>query len=82
MKLLRDVWLVFGRYFWIFTHNPAWVVIGVVQPLLYLILFAPLLKPLAAIHVEPDRSVFDRGLAHVRLILEAVQSRLRWSGHG
>ncbi|OLC27251.1 MAG: hypothetical protein AUJ02_03575 [Chloroflexi bacterium 13_1_40CM_3_65_12] len=44
MKLLRDTWLVFGRYFWIFIHNPAWVVIGVVQPLLYLLLFAPLLK--------------------------------------
>ena len=44
MKLLRDVWLVFGRYFWIFIHNPAWVVIGVLQPVLYLVLFAPLLK--------------------------------------
>src|SRR5438132_3116254 len=44
MKLARDTWLVFGRYFWIFIHNPAWVVIGVVQPLLYLLLFAPLLK--------------------------------------
>ena len=38
MKLARDTWLVFGRYFWIFIHNPAWVVIGVVQPLLYLLL--------------------------------------------
>ena len=48
MKLLRDTWLVFGRYFWIFIHNPAWVVIGVVQPLLYLVLFAPLLKSIAS----------------------------------
>jgi ABC-2 type transport system permease protein len=48
MKLLRDIWLVFGRYFGLFIRNPAWVVIGVVQPLLYLILFAPLLKPLAS----------------------------------
>ncbi len=48
MKLLRDTWLVFGRYFWIFIHNPAWVVIGVVQPLLYLLLFAPLLKSIAS----------------------------------
>jgi ABC-2 type transport system permease protein len=47
MKLLRDIWLVFGRYFGLFIRNPVWVVIGVVQPLLYLILFAPLLKPLA-----------------------------------
>src|SRR5437879_2282608 len=48
MKLARDTWLVFGRYFWIFIHNPAWVVSGVVQPLLYLLLFAPLLKSIAS----------------------------------
>ena len=44
MKLLRDTWLVFGRYWGLFIHNPVWVVIGVVQPLMYLILFAPLLS--------------------------------------
>lgn len=48
MKLMRDVWLVFGRYFGLFIRNPAWVVIGVVQPLLYLLLFAPLLKSISA----------------------------------
>jgi hypothetical protein len=48
MKLLRDTWLVFGRYFGLFIHNPAWVAIGVLQPVLYLVLFAPLLKPIAA----------------------------------
>jgi ABC-2 type transport system permease protein len=48
MKVLRDTWLVFGRYWYLFIHNPVWVVIGVVQPLLYLLLFAPLLKPLAS----------------------------------
>jgi len=47
MKLLRDVWLVFGRYFGIFIHNPVWVFLGVLQPVLYLVLFAPLLQPLA-----------------------------------
>ena len=48
MKLMRDTWLVFGRYFGLFIRNPAWVVIGVVQPLLYLLLFAPLLKSIAS----------------------------------
>ncbi len=48
MKLARDTWLVFGRYFGLFIRNPAWVVIGVVQPLLYLLLFAPLLKSISA----------------------------------
>jgi ABC-2 type transport system permease protein len=47
MKMLSDTWLVFQRYFGLLVRNPAWVVIGVVQPLLYLILFAPLLKSIA-----------------------------------
>src|SRR2546429_564892 len=40
MKVLRDTWLVFGRYFGIFIHNPVSVALGVLQPLLYLILIA------------------------------------------
>jgi ABC-2 type transport system permease protein len=47
MKLLRDTGLVFGRYFGLFIRNPLWVAVGVLQPVLYLVLFAPLLKPLA-----------------------------------
>jgi ABC-2 type transport system permease protein len=47
MKIVRDTWLVFGRYWGLFIHNPVWVVIGVVQPLLYLLLFAPLLSSVA-----------------------------------
>jgi ABC-2 type transport system permease protein len=46
MKLLRDTWLMFFRYLMIFLGNPAWVIIGVVQPVLYLVLFAPLLTSL------------------------------------
>jgi ABC-2 type transport system permease protein len=48
MKVARDTWLVFVRYFQLLIGNPAWVVIGVLQPFLYVVLFAPLLKPLAA----------------------------------
>src|SRR3984893_1830238 len=59
MKLLRDTWLVFGRYFWIFIHNPAWVVIGVVQPLLYLILFAPLLKTIQSAPGFPKGGAYN-----------------------
>jgi ABC-2 type transport system permease protein len=48
MKILRDTWLVFERYVGIFVSNPAWVIIGLIQPILYLLLFAPLLKGIAA----------------------------------
>ena len=43
MTILRDTWLVFGRYWWLFLRNPVWVIIGIVQPVFYLVLFAPLL---------------------------------------
>jgi ABC-2 type transport system permease protein len=49
MKLARDTWLVFGRYFGLFIRNPAWVALGVLQPVIYLVLFAPLLKPVASL---------------------------------
>jgi ABC-2 type transport system permease protein len=44
MKLMRDTWIMFRRYLAILLGNPAWVIIGVLQPVLYLLLFAPLLK--------------------------------------
>lgn len=47
MSFFRDLWLVFQRYFNLFVHNPAWVLVGILQPILYLVLFAPLLKSIA-----------------------------------
>jgi ABC-2 type transport system permease protein len=44
MTFARDTWLVFKRYMWLFWRNPVWVVIGVIQPVFYLVLFAPLLE--------------------------------------
>jgi ABC-2 type transport system permease protein len=44
MTLARDTWLVFGRYLYLFLRNPVWVIIGVIQPVFYLVLFAPLLE--------------------------------------
>jgi ABC-2 type transport system permease protein len=59
VKLLRDVWLVFGRYFGLFIRNPAWVALGVLQPLLYLLLFAPLLKPLTVVPGFPSGGAYN-----------------------
>lgn len=59
MKLARDTWLVFGRYFGILIHNPVWVVLGVLNPVLYLILFAPLLKPIAAMRGFPPGGAYN-----------------------
>src|SRR5215468_2014930 len=44
---LRETWLVFLRYMYLFLRNPVWVIIGVIQPVFYLLLFAPLLESIA-----------------------------------
>jgi len=47
VTFLRDTYVVFARSLRLSLRNPAWVVIGLTQPILYLLLFGPLLKPLA-----------------------------------
>jgi ABC-2 type transport system permease protein len=59
MKILRDTWLVFRRHMAITLRNPAWVVIGLVQPVLYLVLFAPLLKSVAAVRGFPAGGAYN-----------------------
>ncbi|MGN0063571.1 MAG: ABC transporter permease [Nocardioides sp.] len=43
---VRECMIVFNRQLRMNLRNPAWVIIGVMQPVLYLVLFGPLLKPL------------------------------------
>jgi len=44
MKVLRDTWLIFQRQLLLMFRSPLWIVLGVAQPVVYLLLFAPLLK--------------------------------------
>ena len=44
----RETFIVFRRQIRMNLRNPAWVIIGALQPILYLVLFGPLLKPLVA----------------------------------
>lgn len=46
MTFLREISVVFRRQIRMNLRNPAWVLIGVMQPVLYLVLFGPLLEPL------------------------------------
>jgi ABC-2 type transport system permease protein len=43
---LRECFIVFRRQLRMNLRNPAWVFIGAFQPVLYVVLFGPLLKPL------------------------------------
>ncbi len=44
MKLLRDTWLIFQRQLLLVLRNPVWLIVGIIQPVFYLLLFGPLLK--------------------------------------
>jgi ABC-2 type transport system permease protein len=46
VRFLRESYIVFRRQLRMNLRNPAWVIIGMVQPVLYLLLFGPLLEPL------------------------------------
>jgi ABC-2 type transport system permease protein len=46
MSFIRDTMLVFRRQERLALRQPAWVIIGLMQPILYLALFGPLLKGL------------------------------------
>ena len=46
MTFLRQTYIVYRRQLRMNLRNPAWVIIGMMQPILYLALFGPLLEPL------------------------------------
>src|SRR5262245_32456393 len=45
-KFLRELRLIFARNFIRTLRNPVWLMIGLMQPILYLLFFAPLLDGL------------------------------------
>ena len=47
MSFFHDCFVIFRRQQRIALRNPAWVMIGLLQPILYLALFGPLLTPIA-----------------------------------
>jgi ABC-2 type transport system permease protein len=59
MKIPRDTWLMFQRHMGLFLHNPVWVAVGLVQPVLYLLLFAPLLKSIASVRGFPPGGAYN-----------------------
>ncbi|MBL8591475.1 MAG: ABC transporter permease [Devosia sp.] len=48
MSFVRDTWIIFERSMLLALRQPEWVVIGLMQPVLYLTLFGPLLQTIAA----------------------------------
>jgi ABC-2 type transport system permease protein len=56
MKLLRDTMLILDRSMRLLLRNPIWIFVGVFQPVMYLLLFAPLLKP--ALQVSSNAAAY------------------------
>ena len=44
MKTIRDTWLIFRRSLILTLRQPVWIVFGMMVPVLYLVLFGPLLE--------------------------------------
>jgi ABC-2 type transport system permease protein len=69
MKLLRDISLIFDRQMRLLLRNPVWIFVGVFQPVMYLLLFAPLLKPALQVSSNAEAyKIFVPGL----LVLLAI----------
>ncbi len=47
MKFFRETGIIFRRQLRLTLREPQWIVIGLLQPALYLVLFGPLLEPLS-----------------------------------
>jgi len=44
MQTLRETWLIFRRSLVLTLRQPVWLLMGIFQPILYLVLFGPLLE--------------------------------------
>lgn len=47
MRFVSDTWLVFRRSLGLSLRNPPWLIVGLMQPLVYLLLFGPILTNIA-----------------------------------
>ena len=59
MRVFRDTWLIFERSLTLSLRNPVWVIMGVLQPILYLLLFGPLLTNVAKMPGFPPGGAFN-----------------------
>ena len=59
MRTIRDTWLIYQRSMTLSLRNPVWVIMGVIQPVLYLLLFGPLLTNIARMPGFPPGGAFN-----------------------
>jgi ABC-2 type transport system permease protein len=59
VRIVSDTWLVFRRSLGLSVRQPAWLIAGVMQPFVYLLLFGPLLNSLAEMPGFPAGGAFN-----------------------
>jgi ABC-2 type transport system permease protein len=59
MRTFRDTWLIYQRSLTLSLRNPVWVIFGIIQPILYLLLFGPLLNNIAKVPGFPPGGAFN-----------------------
>jgi ABC-2 type transport system permease protein len=62
MQLLRDTLLIFGSSIKETLRNPIWIIVGLTQPIMYLILYAPLLENVPGLGGANAYNTFVPGL--------------------
>ena len=77
MKLVRDTWLLFVQNMRQTMRMPIWVIIGLFQPLCYMLLFAPLLQSISRVPGFPPGgalTVFTPGVLIMMGLFSAISS--------
>jgi len=59
VRIFHDTWLVFRRSLGLTVRQPAWLIAGVMQPFVYLLLFGPLLNSLSSLPGFPPGGAFN-----------------------
>lgn len=72
MKTLRDTRLIYGSAIKETLRNPIWIIVGLTQPIMYLLLYAPLLENIPGLGGAAAYNTFVPGL----LIMTALFSSL------
>jgi len=78
MRVFRDTWLIFERSLTLSLRNPVWVIMGVLQPILYLLLFGPLLTNVAKMPGFPPGGAFNVFVPGL-LVMTALFGRPSWA---
>jgi ABC-2 type transport system permease protein len=69
MRTAREAALLFQRYTTQLLRNPVWLLVGFSTPLLYLVLFTPLLRHLSGVRAIPAGNVLDVFLPGILALL-------------